>query len=150
MVSGVEHKVKVEFYTDYGVKVFSEEKTAKIPDNSPPVFSDIADAYMENGQAVLSFAPAFKPGSIKEVSFPIWTPSGGQDDLIWHPKQVAGTTTGTWSTTVDISEHKNGTDTVSYTHLDVYKRQVVSPLVKVLSIPAKVKAASVPESIKAR
>ena len=27
---------------------------------------------------------------------------------------------------------------------------VVSPLVKVLSIPAKVKAASVPESIKAR
>ena len=47
VVSGVEHKVKVEFYTDYGVKVFSEEKTAKIPDNSPPVFSDIADAYME-------------------------------------------------------------------------------------------------------
>ncbi len=116
VVSGVEHKVKVEFYTDYGVKVFSEEKTAKIPDNSPPVFSDIADAYMENGQAVLSFAPAFKPGSIKEVSFPIWTPSGGQDDLIWHPKQVAGTTTGTWSTTVDISEHKNGTD-IYFCHL---------------------------------
>ena len=116
VVSGVEHKVKVEFYTDYGVKVFSEEKTAKIPDNSPPVFSDIADAYMENGQAVLSFAPAFKPGSIKEVSFPIWTPSGGQDDLIWHPKQVVGTTTGTWSTTVDISEHKNGTD-MYYCHI---------------------------------
>ena len=105
VVSGVEHKVKVEFYTDYGVKVFSEEKTAKIPDNSPPVFSDIANAYMENGEAVLSFAPAFKPGSIENVAFATRAEGSG---VIWHSKDVVGTTTGTWATTIDINSHGNG------------------------------------------
>ena len=73
---------------------------------------------MENGEAVLSFAPAFKPGSITNVWFPVWTLTQRRTriDLIWHSKQVVGTTTGTWSTTVDISEHKNGTD-MYYCHI---------------------------------
>ena len=105
-VSGMDHKVKVEFYTTYGVKVTSEEKTIKIPDNSPPVFDDFGQAYIDSENKVaLKFHPAVKPGSVTNVTFPTWSNANGQDDLVYHNAVHDGQ--GNWSCVISIADHKN-------------------------------------------
>lgn len=53
-------------------------------------------------------------GSIKGVSFAVWSKSGGQDDLHWYAAKQNGT--GVWETTIDIKNHK----TAGMYYVDAY------------------------------
>lgn len=59
-------------------------------DTSPPVLSDVlVTDYQGEGIKVTALVSDDLSG-IDKVFFPVWTESGGQDDLIWHQGTVTG------------------------------------------------------------
>lgn len=69
-----------------------------------PTSSTKVTAYVDSKEETITVT-ATNVKNAKSVSFPVWTSSNGQDDLIWHKAKQIGL--NTWSAVIPISSHKN-------------------------------------------
>lgn len=69
-----------------------------------PTSSSKVTAYVDSNEQTITVT-ATNVKNAKSVSFPVWTSSNGQDDLIWHTANKIGL--NTWSAVIPISSHKN-------------------------------------------
>lgn len=69
-----------------------------------PTSSPKITAYIDSNEQTITVT-ATNVKNAQSVSFPTWTSSNGQDDLIWHTANKIGL--NTWSAVIPISSHKN-------------------------------------------
>lgn len=104
------------------------------------IYSPVETSY-SNGSYNIVVA-GFEP-SVNQVSFPTWTDSNGQDDIIWYPGENLGN--GMWKVTIQFSRHGNEQGKyVTHIYADNHMQGATETIVKGttdLRIPAEVNLA---------
>lgn len=95
---GIAHPFDIS--TDYSGRFIADQWDETTPVTGTTVVTDIDNT--ENKMKITATIDAgkYKPTA---VSFPVWSETNGQDDLVWY--EGTPNADGTWSATVDISKH---------------------------------------------
>ena len=108
----------VKVLNSSGSAVGSKESVINKIDKSNPTFTGAEVKNVSvSGYDVYIYGVSDVGSGIKQVLFPTWTATNGQDDIIWGSGTNEGN--GTWHYRVNISEHNNETG-IYNTHIYVY------------------------------